>query len=70
MNEINLKFIKETGNYPALLVHDETVLISPESKAQEHLDILQEIMRTPPDWWPEVVLWSEGDVADTYGDAK
>ena len=70
MNDINLKFIKETGNFPALLVHDECVLISPENKAEEHLNILQDIMRTPPDWWPEVILWSEGDIADCYGDAK
>lgn len=70
MNDINLKFIKETGNYPALLVHDETVLISPEDKAEDHLRILQEIMRTPPDWWKDVVLWSEGSCASTYGDAK
>jgi DNA polymerase len=70
MNDINLKFIKETGNYPALLVHDETVLISPEDKAEEHLRILQDIMRSPPDWWKDIVLWSEGDIADCYGDAK
>ena len=24
----------------------------------------------PPEWWPEVVTWSEGDIADTYGDDK
>ncbi len=70
INDINLKFIKETGNYPALIVHDETVLVSPEDKAEEHLRILQDIMRTPPDWWKDIVLWSEGDIADTYGDAK
>ena len=22
------------------------------------------------DWWPQLVTWSEGDIADTYGDAK
>ena len=32
--------------------------------------LLQEIMRESPPWWPELVLWSEGDIARSYGDAK
>lgn len=54
----------------ALTVHDELVYVFPESVAQEALDTLQGIMRMPPTWWPELVTWSEGDIADTYGDAK
>lgn len=61
---------RETGLIPALTVHDELVYVVPEDKAQETLDLVQEIMRTPPDWWPELLTWSEGDIADTYGDAK
>jgi len=34
------------------------------------LDLVQKVMRTPPIWWPELVTWSEGDIGDTYGDAK
>ena len=55
---------------PALMVHDELVYVVPEEKAQETLDMVQNIMRTPPTWWPELLTWSEGDIADTYGDAK
>jgi hypothetical protein len=39
-------------------------------KAQQMLDTLQCVMRTPPLWWPELVVWSEGDIAQTYGAAK
>ena len=55
---------------PALMVHDELVYVVPEDKAQATLDMVQDIMRTPPTWWPELLTWSEGDIADTYGDAK
>jgi len=58
------------GLNPALMVHDELVYVVPEAQAQSTLDAVQDIMRTPPDWWPELVTWSEGDIADTYGDAK
>jgi len=61
---------KETGYSPALTVHDELVYVTPENEAETLLDKVQSIMRTPPEWWPELVTWSEGDIADTYGDAK
>ena len=57
--------------YPlALTVHDELVYVVDEGPAPELLAELQRIMRTPPKWWPELVVWSEGDMAGTYGDAK
>lgn len=65
-----LDFFKRTKLRPALMVHDELVYVVPESDAQAALDELQAIMRTPPKWWPSLVTWSEGDVADTYGAAK
>jgi len=61
---------KETGLNPALMVHDELVYVVAENEAEHLLDIVQQVMRTPPIWWPELVTWSEGDIADTYGDAK
>ena len=61
---------QETGLNPALMVHDELVYVVAENEAEHVLDIVQQIMRTPPIWWPELVTWSEGDIADTYGDAK
>jgi DNA polymerase len=61
---------KITGLNPALMVHDELVYVVPEDEAVATLATVQEVMRTPPEWWPELVTWSEGDIADTYGDAK
>jgi DNA polymerase len=51
-------------------VHDELILVVPEAEAEEALDFMQGVMRTPPDWWPELVVWSEGNFGDTYGEAK
>ena len=61
---------RATGLNPALMVHDELVYVVPEDEAQTTLDTVQSIMRTPPTWWPELITWSEGDIAQTYGDAK
>jgi len=56
--------------YPiAHMVHDEIILVVPEDEAQDALDFMQNIMRTPPKWWPELVTWSEGDIGDAYGEA-
>lgn len=65
-----LEVWRKTGHNPALTVHDELVYVVDEDEAESVLDIVQQIMRTPPEWWPELVTWSEGDIADTYGDAK
>lgn len=51
-------------------VHDEIVCVVEEGRAQECLDFMLDTMRTAPTWWPELVLWAEGDVADSYGEAK
>lgn len=61
---------KLTGLRPALLVHDELVYVVPESEAQATLDVVQGVMRMPPKWWPDIVVWSEGDIAGSYGSAK
>lgn len=58
------------GLRPSLMVHDELVYVVPEDTAEHVLDTVQRIMRTPPKWWPQLITWSEGDIADTYGDAK
>lgn len=68
--DCSLQFYKETRLRPALRVHDELVYIFPKSEAEDLLDLLQKVMRTPPKWWPELVVWSEGDIAPTYGHAK
>ena len=61
---------KKTGYRPVLTVHDELVYVAPESEAEGLLEAVQTIMRQPPEWWPELITWSEGDIADDYGSAK
>ena len=61
---------KATGYAPVHTVHDELIYIAPDSEAQALLDTVQSHMRTPPTWWPELVTWSAGDIAQTYGAAK
>ena len=65
-----LEYYKRTGLRPALRVHDELVYVVEETHAQKLLDELQAVLRTPPRWWPELVVWSEGDAAESYGSAK
>lgn len=65
-----LAFRRATGLSPTLTVHDELVYVVPDTEADGLLELLQGIMRTSPLWWPELVTWSEGDVADCYGAAK
>lgn len=65
-----LQVHKLTGKWPALTVHDELVYVVPEAEAPAHLDLVQSVMRTPPTWWPELVVWSAGDIANTYGASK
>jgi DNA polymerase I-like protein with 3'-5' exonuclease and polymerase domains len=65
-----LEFKQQTGLSTALRVHDELVYVVPEDAAEEKLALMQSIMRTPPTWWPELVVWSEGGRGDTYGSCK
>jgi len=65
-----VKFFKDTGYRPALTVHDELVYCVPEGAAEDLLGILQHTMRRGVSWWPELITWSEGDIAACYGEAK
>lgn len=65
-----LEVKKLTGHWPVLSVHDELIYIVPDDEAESHLATVQGVMRTPPKWWPELVTWSEGDIAQSYGEAK
>ena len=51
-------------------VHDEVLLLVEEDKAEQALEELLTLMRTPPEWAPDLPLDGEGGVADSYGDAK
>ena len=65
-----IDFYRSTKLRPALRVHDELVYVVPEVESDSLLAELQRIMRTPPKWWPELVVHSEGDSARSYGASK
>lgn len=68
--DVALEFFRLTKLRPKLRVHDELVCLFPESEAEQLLELLQSLLRTPPKWWPELIVSSEGDIGQTYGDAK
>lgn len=65
-----LAFFKLTKFRPVLRVHDELVYMFPEREAAQLLTGLQDIMRQSPAWWPQLITWSEGSTALTYGACK
>jgi DNA polymerase len=60
----------KTGSTPVLMVHDELVYVVPEADAEAFLATVNAAMRTAPKWSPKLILWSEGAIGDSYGDAK
>lgn len=59
------------GRYKVVLtVHDEVVAVVPEYYAQTALDFMVQTMSTPPSWAPDLPIACEGDIGDSYGDAK
>ena len=65
------QMLKIQKQYPiAHTVHDEVILVVPDAEAQDALDFMLDTMKTPPNWWPDLVLFAEGDIADSYGKAK
>lgn len=67
---IALEMQKRYTLRPAVEVYDELVYVVHEDYAQDTLDNLLSVMKIPPTWFPDLVLWAEGDIADTYGAAK
>jgi DNA polymerase len=65
-----LQIRESLGLSAAMRVHDELVYVVEEEKAEQVLKDVLVIMRTPPLWWPELKIWSEGGIGETYGDAK
>lgn len=57
--------------YPLVhTVHDELIYIVKDEDAQAMLDTVQDVMRSGVSWWKDLITWSEGDIAQTYGAAK
>ena len=70
MADISVRLYKLYKFEPCLLVHDEYVMILPEKEAESGLRAINDEMREPPKWWPELILHSEGDIGDSYGQCK
>ncbi len=49
-----------------LHVHDQIIGLSPESEANEQLEILKECMETPPQWAPDIPLGSAGFTSPVF----
>jgi len=48
-------------------VHDEMIYVAKAKHADRVLAGMQDALRARPEWWPELVTWSEGGYADCYG---
>lgn len=70
ITDASAEVFTRTRHHPAMEVYDELVYVVPEDEAESHLATLLDVMRKSPEWFPELVLWAEGDIADTYGAAK
>lgn len=70
-NIVAEQWLRVAQRYPiALQVHDEIVAVVPDDQAEDALAYMIDTMATPPDWWPDLPLAAEGDIAPSYGDAK
>lgn len=61
---------RETGIAHVHEVYDEGIWVVPEAEAGPFSEIVHARLRTPPQWFTELVTWSEGDIGATYADAK
>ena len=53
---------------PVLTVHDAVACVVPEDEALDARAFIEECMRTPPKWAPDIPLNCESGMARTYGD--
>jgi len=52
----------------AMHVHDEIICVVPNNQAEECLSYMDQVLRTPPPWFPGIVLHSEGHIGECYAD--
>lgn len=65
------QMLEVNARYPVVLtVHDEIVCLAPEEEADEAKAFVENAMRKPPSWLPELPVDCEVSVAKRYGDAK
>ena len=70
ITEHMLRARKELGIRPALQAHDELVYVVPEGQADHYESGILQIMKTPPEFAPDLPIDAEAATGYTYGDAK
>lgn len=65
-----LRIGDRTGYQFALQSHDELAFIVPEAEAEAHLKVCIEEMSKSPSWAPDMPMGAEGNIGDSYGEAK
>lgn len=65
MLDIN-RYIEPLGGRAVLNVHDEVIAVVPEYIAEDCFEQMLTIMRTSPDWCPDLPLDAEGGTAREY----
>jgi DNA polymerase len=64
-----LLIVNET--YPvALTVHDEIVAVVDEAEGPAARDYIEQVMKTPPRWWPDLPVNAEVKWGKVYGELK
>lgn len=64
-----LLIVNET--YPvALTVHDEIIAVVDEHEGPAARDYIEQVMSTPPRWWPDLPVKAEVKWGKVYGDIK
>jgi len=61
---------RQLGIRPALQAHDELVYVVPEKYAEYYMQEVLRIMKTPPDFAPDLPVDAEAAFGKSYGDAK
>lgn len=60
------RHITPHGGRVVLNVHDEVVAVVPDDTAEDDFEQMLAIMRTPPDWCPDLPLDAEGGISRSY----
>mgnify|MGYP003324492486 CR=1 FL=1 len=60
------EMLQEIGGQVVLTVHDEVVAVCPEDHAEQMYEHALTVMRTPPNWAPDLPLDAEGGFAKEY----
>jgi DNA polymerase len=70
ITEHMVRIRKELNLRPALQAHDELVYVVPEMYADDWMNHILRIMKTPPSFAPDLPIDAEAAWGKTYGDAK